>query len=25
MILAPLLFFTAFGYMWGLTKGELDK
>jgi len=23
MILAPLLFFTAFGYMWGLTKGEL--
>ncbi len=25
MILAPILFFTAFGYMWGLTKGELDK
>jgi len=25
MILAPLLFFTAFGYMWGLTKGELDQ
>lgn len=23
MILAPLLFFTAFGYMYGLTKGEL--
>ena len=25
MILAPLLFLTAFGYMWGLTKGELDN
>lgn len=25
MILAPLLFFTAFGYMYGLTKGELNN
>ncbi|MCK5069215.1 MAG: hypothetical protein KAR01_01690, partial [Desulfocapsa sp.] len=25
MILAPLLFFTAFGYMYGLTKGELTN